>query len=516
MSLAERDAINSLPARGFSNGPRRAESSFHGLTPRTEVERHRALKRGALLLAVALAARIATFGNPIVHVDEQFYFIAAQGMLHGSLPYVDIWDRKPIGIFLIYLPAAAAGPMLGIWVYQAMALCSAVLTALTLATLSHRAGWCRGALPAAAMYIVWLNLADGQGGQSPVFYNLPMALAVLLASFRADAAISDCAGRTRGLAAMFLVGLALQIKYSAVFEGIWIGIWLSWMEWRSSRSISTLGHSTALVLAAVAPTLAVAGSYALLGHAGAFVFANFVSVLQRGADPVIESASNLFIVSAILSPLLALAIAGIRFRAGDAGQRMRQVFLQGWLASSVTGLLIFGSWFLHYALPVMVPAACCAASYLTFGSRRRALMLPLLLIVSAGAEVTVIAKRLGRGTPTEFAHLVEIVGRGTGSLYVYSGEPMLYAATGRPSVSRYVFPSHLSRIRETGAIGADQAQEIRRIFAHSPAIVVMRPPFRGERPELRALATTLLTEEAYRLKGRTKLGSGVVQVYEHP
>ena len=83
-----------------------------------------------VLLAVALAARAITFGNPLVHVDEQYYFVVGDAWRHGAIPYVDVWDRKPIGLFLIYLLAALAGPVTGIYAYQAMALVAVVATAL--------------------------------------------------------------------------------------------------------------------------------------------------------------------------------------------------------------------------------------------------------------------------------------------------------------------------------------------------------------------------------------------------
>ena len=59
-----------------------------------------------ILLLVAIAARWLTFGNPLVHVDEEFYFVTAMRMWQGALPFVDVWDRKPVGLFLLYaIPA---------------------------------------------------------------------------------------------------------------------------------------------------------------------------------------------------------------------------------------------------------------------------------------------------------------------------------------------------------------------------------------------------------------------------
>src|SRR4051812_19762892 len=159
-----------------------------------------------------MVARCLTFGNPLVHIDENFYFAAAQQMLHGALPYIDVWDRKPVGLFLLYVPAAAMGVPLGIWAYQLMALASVVLTALLIARIADRAGWQRGALPAALLYIFMLNLAGGQGGQSPIFYNLPMVAAAALILPRVDEILADRRRIGRGVLAMALVGIAMQIK----------------------------------------------------------------------------------------------------------------------------------------------------------------------------------------------------------------------------------------------------------------------------------------------------------------
>src|SRR5436305_10498325 len=43
-----------------------------------------------------------------------------------------------------------------------------------------------------------------------------------------------------------------------------------------------------------------------------------------------------------------------------------------------------------------------------------------------------------------------------------SGNSILYGYTGRCTVSPWVFPSHLSRERENGALGVDQLQEDRK------------------------------------------------------
>ena len=118
-------------------------------------------------------------GYPLIHIDEQFYLLVGDGMLNGSLPYVDVWDRKPIGLFLIYAVARLGGGE-GIWQYQLLALISVVATALVISRIASRFASPLAAIGAAMIYIVWLNIGGGSGGQAPVFYNLPMAGACLL------------------------------------------------------------------------------------------------------------------------------------------------------------------------------------------------------------------------------------------------------------------------------------------------------------------------------------------------
>jgi hypothetical protein len=326
-----------------------------------------ALPRWLLLTLVAVLARAVTFGNPVLHVDEQFYYAVADAMRHGAVPFVDVWDRKPVGLFLVYLPAVLLGPVFGIWAYQAMALVCVVVTAEIIARLAERADWTRGALVAAILYILWLNIADGQGGQSPVFYNPLVAAAILLAVPRRGEAYRP---RAAGLAAMALIGLSLQIKYSTLFEGIWIGLFLLWCEWRAARPIiSILAYGGALVFVALLPTLAVAGVYAAMGQEQAFLYANFISVMLRRPDSWQESGGNFVLLALSVAPLMAAAWVGRQIGGDDMSRRGTRLFLRGWLVAALVGVLVFGSWFNHYALPLLVPGCVCAAAW--FGNSAR-------------------------------------------------------------------------------------------------------------------------------------------------
>jgi hypothetical protein len=460
--------------------------------------------RTAIIIAVAMATRLITFGNPILYTDEEFYFAAGRALANGALPFVDVWDRKPIGLFLIYAVPAALPGSLGIWAYQAMALMCAAATALIVARLADAAGWSRGSILAGVAYLAWITIAGGQGGQSPVFYNLAMALAALLIVGR------DRPTFGRGALAMLLVGMAIQIKYTAALEGIFFGLWLMVDDWRRGRKVGVvIGRGAVLAAIALLPTLVAVVAYAGMGELSAFVFANFESIFSRNADPMREELANLAKATAILLPLLAMAL-GARTQAEEriAGSRL---FLHGWLIVALVAFALLPPWSDHYALSVLLPAATVAAGFLGH-ARGRLIGGALIVIAVVAGQASLVVDRQRRGTPGQFGSLVQAVGHGSGCLYVYSSSSMLYPATGRCAVSRYVFPSHLTRERENGAVGVDQMTEMRAIFAKSPAVVVMGPPYDGERPDIRAAALRLLDRD-YRLAARVPLGRKRVAVY---
>lgn len=466
------------------------------------------LPRWQLLFLVAIAARAFSFGNPTIHVDEEFYFMTAHAMWDGALPFVDIWDRKPIGLFLVFFPAAGLGLPLGIYAYQAMALACLVATAWLIIRLAERAGWGKGALLGGIAYLLWPNLLNGVGAQSPIFYNLVMvgAAALILAGE------GHPRRRALGCGAMALVGLALQIKYSVVFEGIFFGLWLLWQEWRARRApLPFLNYGAVLVALALLPTAAAFGYYAAIGQTDAFIFTNFTSIQHRNADPMKEALGNIGTLVLILSPIVAMTF-GARGQA-IGGDAMVRRFLFAWFGVTLLALAMFAPWFDHYGLPLLVPGCICASGF--FGNPRfsKRLAPAILVLVALGGQATLLINMRNRGGAADFAGLERAVGKGPGCLYIYSGNSMLYAASDRCRVTRFAFPSSLTRARDSASLGVEQADELNRVLAAKPEVVVMRPPFRGERPEIRAIVLSAMARD-YRLTAQVPMGRETISVYK--
>jgi 4-amino-4-deoxy-L-arabinose transferase-like glycosyltransferase len=436
----------------------------------------------ALLLVVAIAARAAQFGNPAVQVDDEFYLLTGDRMLHGALPYVDIWDRKPVGLFLIYAAIRLLGGA-GVVEYQIVATLFAVATALVIARIARSVTGPHGAAAAGVVYILYLGIFGGEGGQSPVFYNLFVALAAWVMTGIARRSDFGARGFGLGLAAMLLIGVAMQVKYSAVFEGLFFGLALLWLGWqRGARPGVLVAMGGAWVAAALLPTLAAWGYYAAIGQGDAFVQANFLSILDRSSDGTGIVLKRLGWMLLCLAPL-ALAAGFGRPMMRPASEDVRRL-LQGWAISAIGGVLIFGTYFDHYALPLIAPLCVLAAAW--FGDGQGGLMIAsaraqwripagaAMMVLITGVSLTIVNdNRRDRGWGPQVDKMAAFIRPQLHDcLYVFDGEPTLYRLTGSCLPTRWPFPSHLSLTRESRALGIDPLAEVERIMARKPEFVV--------------------------------------------
>ena len=422
-----------------------------------------------LLALVALGLRVWDFGNPVIHVDEQFYLLVGERMWQGSVPFVDIWDRKPVGLFLIYA-IAAAFPGDGILAYQLMATAAAIATAAVVRTASLRVGARpSGALLAGIAYLLWLPMLGGRGGQAPVFYNLLVALAALWTLSLPALAETGRRGAIMrsGLIACLFAGIAIQVKYTAAVEGAFVGLaHLWWLRRAGARWGAVATGAAAFAAAGIAPTVIAFAAYAAMGHAEAFWFANFSSIFLRAPYPPGELAMRLLGIAAQLSPLIACALLGWRLRPRPTPAPLALAY--GWLIAALLGFAAIGTFFDHYALPLIAPLALLSAA--TFGRRPRAAVgafgIGLLLFLAERAFVADDAPGA-----RETARLVALNARGQ-CPYVFIGDTITYQLSGTCLPTPYVFPNLLAYSTEQGATGIDEAAEVRRILSRRPPVIV--------------------------------------------
>ena len=462
------------------------------------------------LLAFALLVRAQTINNPVLGFDEQFYLLVGDRMLHGAVPYVDIFDRKPIGLFLIYAAIRALGGD-GFVQYKLVACGFVALTAFLIYRAARPISDAFAAGVGACLYILWLNFTGGEGGQAQVYYNLPMLGAAML-TWRA--------GRTGermtalGCAAMLLVGVAVQIKYTAIFEGLFFGVALLCAQRRSGGSLAAL-IAVALVWigCALLPTALALLSYWRIGALQPFLFANFISIFGRMPDPFAAQMIGLIKLCGILLPLLLLCISSLR-RYDFAGKPASK-FPVLWLGAAILGVLLFGSSLSpQYGMPILVPACIAAAPFFVRARQARLLAGILLAAALIAGQITLEQSESGKGGRAQAIVLAQAAQPHHGCIYVYDGYPALYMLTHSCLPTRWVFPGHLNTSDEASAkaLGVDPMSEVRRILAMRPEVIVDRAPaYELGNPETHALVENALARD-YHLETKIKTGTARYQL----
>ncbi len=460
-----------------------------------------------VLLLVAFALRSPFFGNPVIHSDEQFYLLVGDRMLHGAWPFVDIFDRKPVGLFLIFAAIRSVGGD-GVLMYQLGATLVAAATAFLVTRIVSRLSRSGPApiasLGAGVIYLVWIIVFDGAGGQSAIWGNALMAAAalVVLDTTRDGGHIS-----LRGAGAMLLIGIAMQIKYTAMFEGIFFGLTLLWTAHRDGRSIGRLAADAGLWIgAALLPTALAWTVYAAAGHGDAFVFANFLSIFGQQDDDTLRS--NLLKLLGAIG--LSLPLAWLAWRGRQSGS-----FALGWVAAAVIAILIMHTFEQLYMLPLALPLSVAAGTGLAGPTVRTTIFrLAAVLVFGTLAATILTSVRVGRrGNARQIAQLVQMIGQQPrGCMFAYGSEPILYFLTRSCLPTPYIFRSHLGQTTESHGTGIDPVVEVARLLAARPGVIVIRASKPSTNVATQALVLRAIKAH-YRLVGSVKIGELPQSVY---
>ena len=423
------------------------------------------------LLAVAIVTRAAVFGNAAYSGDDQYYLLVGKAIDHGQLPYVDIWDRKPIGLFLIYAAIARLGGS-GVEQYQLVAGLFAVATAWVVTRLASRIANRQGALLAGIVYLATLVPFGGQGGQSPVFYNLLIAVAAL--SF-----VRAAEGSTRlvpaAMAAMVACGLSLTVKQVSLVEGIYFGLcFLVLAHRRQWPPLRLVGLAAAMIALALLPTLLAALYYFAHGHLDDYLFANFASIFRKADQGARSREFGVLFLLVFMAPLILAAVIGAIMRHCRGGSAdVRSIFWSSWMAAALLGVMLIPNFYDHYDLPLIAPLCVSAATLL---GRRTGIALAAALLLTAWSEGSMLSFAANREGGQAFEVMASQIARARhgGCLFLADGPPLLYDRAGDCRLTKYQFAEHLADANEANAIGTNQQFELARVLGLRPAIIVRK------------------------------------------
>ncbi|MBO9600874.1 MAG: hypothetical protein J7496_00045 [Novosphingobium sp.] len=426
-----------------------------------------------VIVAVTIAVRFPFYGDPAPSFDEQLYNLIGHHMLLGSWPYVDLWDRKPIGLFLIYAFTNLVADHTGLsspLSYELLATLFGIAGGLMTWRLAEKLKPGAPAMAAGAFYPLLMARFGSQAGQSEGFF-VPLMIGALVLIEKA----SRTADRRRALSlcllAMFVCGIALQVKYTVAMQCGFLGLASLWILYKRGYSMAQLGGIALLFAAAgIVPTIAAWVPYALAGHSQEFVFANFVSIFDRGSPPE-SKIQRLLPYLWLPATCILLGLSSLL----DRREKPSPTYLlyAGWTISCAAGLFM-GSTIYAYYLAALVPGALLMALPVLgqLGS------VSLLVLLAGFVLAYDIPGRLefslrGRATLERLTTLIKPhIGKDR-CLYVYDGPSWIYDSTGSCLPTRFIYPDHLNNVLERNSLGIDQVAEVHRIFAHNPPGVVV-------------------------------------------
>jgi hypothetical protein len=450
----------------------------------------------AALVLVTLATRAIWFGDPVADFDEQIYSLIGWRMTHGDLPFVEVWDRKPFGLFAIF---ALAHGLLGPepLAYQIVAAIAAFVGGLLVYALARQLVDRFSATIAGALYLMLMDAYGSYSGQSEIFH-VPMMLAMLW--LVRDRERPDFA--RRATLAMLIGGVALQIKYTVLPQCLFFGAYALYGEWRSGASAGRLAKRAAVfALMGVLPTALVALLYLALGHFDQFWFANFVSFFERTPAPSGRLRPDLYVALTPLALLIGLGLYAA-LRVNPPRDWRPYGLFAGWALAVFATIMLPATVYLYY-YAALVPAAVLMAVQL-IDVRGPGKFVPAAMLVFGAGYIL--------DAPGHYAHslnerrtearlsqaIAPYVGARRDCLYVFDGPAALYRTTGTCRPTRYLYPDHLNNGLEIHSLEVDQPTEISRILANRPGVIVTANHYMTvQRPENLALIRQA-TEADYR------------------
>jgi len=405
-----------------------------------------------ILFAAVFLTRLITLNRAVLDWDESLYYLMAQQWRLGHLPYTTIWDNKPLGIYAIFVAfqAAIGHGVLAIrlaTVFFVSALAWSVFAITETITNQRPAAWAAGG----ALVLGALG-NDGLSANTELFMASFTAIGVL-AALRTE----------RGFAVGVLIGCAFMIKYVAVFEAPVIFVWLLWRTRRWQVG-------AACIIGAALPLLLVMALYAANGRFGLWADCSVLSNFRRVAAAPAANATS-YALHTQLWRWGTFYAAGLAMVGNALWRRGWAVFLSAWLLGGLLGAAAARSFYDHYFLQVL--PALCVITGVWFGrlpGAWRAVFLLAVLSLPAWAAQEALRETM---RPDETARIGAVLRAARPpSLYVFDGQPILYALAGVPPPTRYVLPSELTRNLLPRVAGVDPVAEEARILAQSPAYIV--------------------------------------------
>lgn len=477
-----------------------------------------------VVLALLVLVRIPSIVQPL-GPDQALYSYVGERILHGDLPYRDVWDQKPPGLHAAYALLWQAWPNEAVVPLADMLLAAAVAAMLLPIAGMFTASRFAGSL-AAALFLLLGNPSFARfggarlRGQGEVFIAALVTASVWL-FLRCRAQRSSAGWRRSALAlsAGCLVGLASLAKYPAA--GYLVVGWAAWALGRSSRTADNLDAGRLIRLlawSAVGLLLPIglmvvcfsAGGalrdlwdativynlrYSGETYSGAWAFARYLVSfpvqharvdglwLLGGAGSIVLLARSVR-KPAFLVPVIWIAVACLAI-AINGSRGLPQYFLQAYpalaLAAGVAGVELLGGWPRASRWLAAAVVLVAVTRVMAFSDAVQVTAWDLTHLAGRTDRATYLARFAGRPGDKYSAPDVRELGTWLGThvdagerVYVFGFSAGAYLYSGRQSASRFFWNSPVVVGFNEGRPGYGKAGLLSDLQTERPLIVALQ------------------------------------------
>ncbi len=421
--------------------------------------------------------------------DSGIFLYFGRQILHGDVPFRDLWDHKPPGIFWTnaFGLLLGNGSAWGVWALEFLALCASSIIGFTVLRRAY------GVIPAfvgvslSLAYLIFLL----EGGNLTEEFSLPLQWGfLLLLSKCSRQGLQGRAGVWRGILAGVLFSLAFNFKQTMV--GLWASafVWLALQDnkrifWRNSLPWAALGAvlTQASILAYFRWENAL-GEYWRVAFVYNFVYSD-INPQSR-----MVALSDLFVFLTRASPIFPLAflawLAGWVSFARGLGHSRSAASFPLMLALIDLPLELFlisvsGRNYHHYFM-TLLPSITILLGWGAYWMRQKfartphwmALPISLLVIVWAclpsARTWNVLVQPAGEYTITQTVRLVQAQTQPGETVLVWGSQTVVNFLADRASPSRFVHQKPL--FRAGFASRALSEEFLQALTAHPPTLVI--------------------------------------------
>lgn len=387
-------------------------------------------------------------------LDAAVFTQVASEVAAGATLYVDVWDHKPPGIYLLVAGLRVILPFLDPWhLNWLVSILATGGIGYTLLVVARRAGASTtaaiigsvGAVLGMSQYLLALG-----GGLTEPIATLPVTVSLALLMTRRGSE------PVRTVLVGFLMSLGLLVSLQVMPGVLAVAGLLLWVAGPHSRLRALLLMMAGGLLAPAAFASWLAASGALDGALDALV--SYSVAYRLLADPGPAGLAGPVMSWTLLSLLFLIvpaALGSLALRRTSTGRAVGVMCL-AWIALTVALLLYQGRLYAHYAIPLVVPLGVLAAIgvdrvlLLVSGASRAPMRLAYVVPMAATCAVSVVGAVLSgqmsfvavmRDHPRSVAVATAIrnVTAADDRVWVWGNEPQVYLYAGRRQATRYAY-----------------------------------------------------------------------------